>query len=111
MCGRFSVNAWCWSDRLGRRRKSVRIMGLADFPLILPGLPHSNRRLIEQVAAQSGFHLNVIFDVGSVSLTKRMVAEGMGYSILARAAVPEDIAQGAWWVTRLNDRAFAPRSR
>ncbi len=78
----------------GETPKSVRIMGLADFPLILPGLPHSNRRLIEQVAAQSGFHLNVIFDVDSVSLTKRMVAEGMGYSILAHAAVQEDVAMG-----------------
>ncbi|WP_090184218.1 LysR family transcriptional regulator [Pseudomonas arsenicoxydans] len=78
----------------GEASKSVRIMGLADFPLILPGLPHSNRRLIEQVAAQNGFQLNVVFDVDSVSLTKRMVAEGMGYSILAHAAVQEDIATG-----------------
>jgi LysR family nitrogen assimilation transcriptional regulator len=46
------------------------------------------------VAAQSGFHLNVIFDVDRVSLTKQMVAEGMGYSILAHAAVQEDIARG-----------------
>lgn len=72
----------------------MRITGLADFPLILPGLPHSNRRLIEQVAAQNGLRLNVIFEVDSVSLTKRLVAEGMGYSILAHAAVQEDIAKG-----------------
>lgn len=78
----------------GEASKSVRILGLADFPLILPGLPHSNRRLIEQVAAQNGFQLNVVFDVDSVNLTKRTVAEGMGYSILAHAAVQEDIARG-----------------
>ena len=78
----------------GEAPRSVRITGLADFPLILPGLPHSNRRLIEQVAAQNGLRLNVIFEVDSVSLTKRLVAEGMGYSILAHAAVQEDIAKG-----------------
>lgn len=88
----------------GETPKSVRIMGLADFPLILPGLPHSNRRLIEQVAAQSGFHLNVIFDVDSVSLTKRMVAEGMGYSILAHAAVQEDVAMGGGLVGHAIER-------
>jgi LysR family nitrogen assimilation transcriptional regulator len=68
--------------------------GLAEFPLILPGLPHSNRRLVEQVAAQNGFRLNIAFEVASVSLTKRMVSEGLGYSILAHAAVQEDIARG-----------------
>ncbi len=59
----------------------------------LPGLPHSNRRLIEQMAAQNGFQLNFVFDVDSVALTKRLMAEGMGYSILAHAAVQEDIAK------------------
>lgn len=78
----------------GESSRSVRITGLVEFPLILPGLPHSNRRLIEQVAAQNGFQLNVIFDVDSVSLTKRLVSEGMGYSILAHAAVQEDVAKG-----------------
>ena len=46
------------------------------------------------MAAQNGFQLNVIFDVDSVSLTKRLVSEGMGYSILAHAAVQEDVAKG-----------------
>ena len=78
----------------GEQPKSVRIKGLADFPLILPGLPHSNRRLIEQVAAQNGFQLNVILEVDSVGLTKRLVADGLGYSVLAHAAVQEDIANG-----------------
>ncbi|WP_313629587.1 LysR family transcriptional regulator [Pseudomonas sp.] len=78
----------------GEPPRSVRMTGLADFPLILPGLPHSNRRLVEQVAAQNGFRLNVAFEVDSVSLTKRLVSEGLGYSILAHAAVQEDIARG-----------------
>lgn len=78
----------------GEQPKSVRIKGLADFPLILPGLPHSNRRLIEQVAAQNGFQLNVILEVDSVGLTKRLVADCLGYSVLAHAAVQEDIANG-----------------
>lgn len=78
----------------GESSRSVRMTGLAEFPLILPGLPHSNRRLVEQVAAQNGFRLNIAFEVDSVSLTKRLVSEGLGYSILAHAAVQEDIARG-----------------
>lgn len=44
--------------------------------------------------AQNSFQLNVVFDVDSVGLTKRLVAEGKGYSILAHAVVQEDIAKG-----------------
>jgi DNA-binding transcriptional LysR family regulator len=67
---------------------------LPEYPLILPGLPHSNRRLIEQVAVENGVQLNIIFEVDSVSLTKKLVSEGMGYSILAHASVQEDICNG-----------------
>lgn len=73
---------------------SVRLAQLGDYPLILPGLPHSNRRLVDQAAVQSGVRLNVAFEVDSVALTKRLVAEGQGYSILAHAAVQQDIAAG-----------------
>lgn len=86
-------------------------MGLADFPLILPGLLHSNRRLIEQVAAQNCFQLNVVFDVDSVGLTKRLVAEGMGYSILTHAAVQKGIAKGilvGHAIERLGIRSTVP---
>jgi LysR family nitrogen assimilation transcriptional regulator len=74
--------------------RSVRIGALSEYPLILPGLPHSNRRLVEQVAVQNGLQLNIIFEVDSVSLTKKLVSEGMGYSIIAHAAVQEDISKG-----------------
>jgi LysR family nitrogen assimilation transcriptional regulator len=78
----------------GEPIRSVRLAELADMPLILPGLPHSNRRLLEQVAAQNGFRLKTRLEVDSVSLTKRLVSEGHGYCILAHAAVQEDIAKG-----------------
>ncbi|WP_247847710.1 LysR substrate-binding domain-containing protein [Pseudomonas sp. A2] len=75
----------------GEASRNVRLTALGDFPLILPGLPHSNRRLVEQIAAQNAVRLNVVLEVDSVSLTKRLVAEGLGYSILAHAAVQEDM--------------------
>lgn len=74
--------------------RSLRLAELAELPLILPGLPHSNRRLLEQVAAQNGFHLKTMLEVDSVNLTKKLVSEGQGFSILAHAAVQEDIARG-----------------
>lgn len=78
----------------GEASCSQRLSALGEVPLILPGLPHSNRRLVEQVAAQNTVRLNVILEVDSVGLTKKLVAAGQGYSILAHAAVQQDIDRG-----------------
>lgn len=78
----------------GEALRTVRLAELAELPLILPGLPHSNRRLLEQAAAQNGVRLKTLLEVDSVSLTKRLVSEGYGYSILAHAAVQQEVAQG-----------------
>lgn len=78
----------------GEAGRVVRMHELADIPLILPSLPHSNRRLVEQAAVQNGVRLSVGLEVDSVLLTKRLVEEGLGYSILANAAVQDDIALG-----------------
>ncbi|WP_144957846.1 LysR family transcriptional regulator [Pseudomonas oryzihabitans] len=78
----------------GEASHSQRLSALGEVPLILPGLPHSNRRLVEQVAAQNTVRLNVILEVDSVGLTKKLVAAGQGYSILAHAAVQQDIDRG-----------------
>ncbi|WP_315714991.1 MULTISPECIES: LysR family transcriptional regulator [unclassified Bradyrhizobium] len=67
---------------------------LAGLSLILPSLPHSNRRLIEQAAIQNGTRLNVAFEVDSVSMTKAMVRRGLGATILAHAAVVAEAKRG-----------------
>jgi LysR family nitrogen assimilation transcriptional regulator len=73
---------------------AVHIRDLADIPLILPGLPHTNRLLIEHAALQQGVRLRVDLEVDSVVLTKTLIKAGAGYSILAYAAVQRESAQG-----------------
>lgn len=41
------------------------LAALQRLPLILPRLPHANRRLIEQSAVQSGLRLRVVMEVHS----------------------------------------------
>lgn len=87
-------------DRPGRqpRGKSAigtcRIRDLADMPLIMPGLPHNNRRIAEQAAIQHGVRLRVRLEVDSVTLTKAMVKSGLGCTILAYAAVHDEVSRG-----------------
>jgi len=78
--------------KAGKREYQIR--DLASVPLILPGLPHSNRRLIEQAAIQHGVRLRVALEVDSVALTKQLVKAGAGYSILTYIAIQEEIARG-----------------
>ncbi|GLH81994.1 LysR family transcriptional regulator [Bradyrhizobium sp. SSBR45G] len=72
----------------------IRWRELAGLSLILPSLPHSNRRLIEQAAIQNGARLNVTFEVDSVSMTKAMVKRGLSATILAYAAVAGEAERG-----------------
>lgn len=76
------------------RKRSYHIRDLADIPLILPGLPHSNRRLVEQAAIQHGVRLRVEIEVDSVALTKQLVKAGLGYSILTQVAIKDEVARG-----------------
>jgi LysR family nitrogen assimilation transcriptional regulator len=74
--------------------ETIRWRDLSGLSLILPSLPHSNRRLIEQAAIQHGVRLNVAFEVDSVTMTKAMVKRGLGSTILAYAAVAADAKRG-----------------
>jgi LysR family nitrogen assimilation transcriptional regulator len=76
------------------RKQSYQIRDLADIPLILPGLPHSNRRLVEQAAIQHGVRLRIELEVDSVALTKQLVKAGLGYSILTHVAIKEEVSRG-----------------
>lgn len=75
------------------RKRSYHIRDLADVPLILPGLPHSNRRLVEQAAIQHGIRLRVEIEVDSVALTKQLVKAGLGYSILTHVAIKDEVSR------------------
>jgi LysR family nitrogen assimilation transcriptional regulator len=81
--------------RFQKGAAALRIRGVAELPLIMPSLPHNNRRVVEQAAAQHGERLRIVLEVDSVVLTKAMVRQGLGYSILTYASVQDEVARGA----------------
>ncbi len=72
----------------------VRLAELGGVQLILPSLPHANRRLVEQAAAQHRIRLHLALEVDSVPLTKAMVQGGLGSTILTLAGVARELATG-----------------
>jgi LysR family nitrogen assimilation transcriptional regulator len=75
--------------------RPIRFQDLGAVPLILPSMPHSNRRLVERAARQHATRLHLAIEVDSVPLTKAMVAQGVGSTILTHAGVAHELGTGA----------------
>ena len=75
---------------------------LGDLPLILPSAPHGLRHLAESLASRSGISLHVAMECdASISVTKRLVQNGCGYTLLPLVAVAEEVSQGTLKAARL----------
>src|SRR5260370_39324182 len=75
----------------GMADKVVSLRECADLVLILPHRTHGLRETIERFASSQKLRLNVIIEIDSLTNIKALVARGSGYSILAHAAVVEEI--------------------
>ncbi|RJF83525.1 LysR family transcriptional regulator [Azospirillum cavernae] len=73
---------------------AIAFRDIADIPLVLPSLPHSNRRLLERAALQHNIRLNLAIEVDSVPLMKAMVKHGFGATIQTFAGVSLEVARG-----------------
>lgn len=77
---------------------------LGQVPLILPSTPHGLRLLAESLAQKAGVSLNIALECdASTNVTKRLVEEGCGSTILPLAAVADEVAQGRLRTARLVD--------
>jgi LysR family nitrogen assimilation transcriptional regulator len=68
-----------------------RIGELAELPLILPNMAHTNRRLVEHLALEHGVRLRIKIEADSVVFAKALVEKGLGYTILTYASVQDDV--------------------
>jgi DNA-binding transcriptional LysR family regulator len=77
---------------------------LGQVPMILPSTPHGLRLLAESLAHKSGVSLDIALECdASTNVTKRLVEEGCGSTILPLAAVADEVAQGRLRTARLVD--------
>jgi LysR family nitrogen assimilation transcriptional regulator len=74
---------------------SVRIRDLAGLRLILPEPRHWIRRLIDGAAFRHGVVLDRVQQADGVALSKEMVRNGLGCTVLPLAAVRDEVARGA----------------
>ncbi len=74
--------------------RTISFRRLAQYPLLLPGVPHSLRRLLEAMARSHGVRLDIAYEVDSLDVVKRLARAGDGFAILAEGAAHEEIAAG-----------------
>jgi LysR family nitrogen assimilation transcriptional regulator len=77
------------------RGEAVDVRELGRTPLILPSTHHGLQVLVESLAARYGFALDIALECDcSISITKRLVLENCGCTVLPTAAVVEEVASG-----------------
>jgi LysR family transcriptional regulator, nitrogen assimilation regulatory protein len=74
---------------------TIALKQLAHIPLILPSDMHGLRIAIESAAARSRVRLQLELSIDSLSLTKRIVAQGMAHTILPQTAFLDEVAVGS----------------
>ncbi|MFJ5299428.1 LysR family transcriptional regulator [Pseudomonas sp. NPDC088368] len=83
---------------------AISVRDLGDIPLILPSTHHGLRMMVESLANRYGFSANIALECdGSISITKRLVLENCGCTVLPEAAVVEEVKAGRLKSYRLED--------
>jgi LysR family nitrogen assimilation transcriptional regulator len=83
-----------WSEAAGPdgiAESSVTLSDCANLGLVLPQRAHGLREVIEDFASQRGITMQVPIEMDSLTNIKMLVSRGSAYSILARAAIVEEL--------------------
>jgi DNA-binding transcriptional LysR family regulator len=73
----------------------VTVAEAAGRPLVMPAPGHGLRTLIDRAVAQAKVEVDIAVQTNSMSLQKRLVRSGHGWTILPGAGIAEDLAAGA----------------
>ncbi len=80
--------------------ETVTLAAAAQLPLIVPGLGHGLRELIETVAAEQSVDIVPAIEIDSYAQIKKLARRGQGFGILPLTAVSEEAGRGEFQVWR-----------
>ena len=78
----------------GVARRSVALADVSALPLVLPGRPHGLRELVDRYARATAVPLTVAVEMDALTQIKALVARGSVATVLALAAVRQELARG-----------------
>jgi LysR family nitrogen assimilation transcriptional regulator len=74
--------------------RKLPLEALPEWPLVLPGVEHGLRRIIDDACAPKHLQLDVVAEIESLGSVKRAVEAGIGSTILPAVSVAEEVATG-----------------
>ena len=98
-----------WKGEIGKNgiaKAPVSLRECCGLGLILPHRAHGLREMAERVADAQSLHLDVVMEMDSLSRIKTLVSRGSGYSLLAHAAVHEELERGELVLVPIRDPAM-----
>ena len=74
---------------------------LAGIPLIVASMPNGGRVLLEETARRKRIKLDVVMDLYSIHVIKKLVREGLAYSVAVPSAIVDELAAGQLAASRI----------
>ncbi|WFU42200.1 LysR family transcriptional regulator [Bradyrhizobium sp. CB82] len=99
-------NAFKHCDRHGFAEDAVDLSSVDTFPLIVPTGQHGLRRFVDERARSSQLKLNIQHEINSLTVIKHLVQSGHGYTLLAHAAISEELKRGELSAARIVKPVF-----
>ncbi|MFM0047330.1 LysR substrate-binding domain-containing protein [Paraburkholderia sediminicola] len=88
------------------KKNSIRLKDLAAHPLILPSAPSTIRQRIEAALLDEHLKYRLVSEVSATDMLVRLVAAGIGWTVLPWTAVADDIARGVVCIASITSRSL-----
>lgn len=85
------------------RAGSVPFDALNGLPLLLPSVPNGLRVILDQLARQRNFRLNIAMEADSMEIQKDLAAAGALHTLLSEHAVMREVRAGMLQAARVVD--------
>jgi LysR family transcriptional regulator, nitrogen assimilation regulatory protein len=83
------------------RRATIPFGRFAQLPLVIATMPNGGRVLIEEEARIAGITLNVVVELNSIHVMKKLVARGGLYSLASAGAVAAEVTANELALSRI----------
>jgi LysR family nitrogen assimilation transcriptional regulator len=91
------------APHLLNRRETISLAEVAAMPLVLPGLQHSMRQLVNAVASRHGLTLSIVAEADSLHIVRTIAASGRAFGILAPSAIRTELQSGVLKAIRIEN--------
>jgi LysR family nitrogen assimilation transcriptional regulator len=91
----------------GDRPGPISLSEVASYPLVMPGVPHGLRQLVEDEATPRKLTLDIRFEMQSVAAARDLVEQGIASTLLPLGAVRREVLDGRLVARRIQEPRIA----